>query len=76
VGVGRIDILIDFLDELPHAAKRSATNAATKSICFTRKGLGCYKAPIREIKTEIPVENILERLRSNLRGDRIVSRKR
>jgi hypothetical protein len=27
--------------------------AATKRICFNRKGLGCIKLPVREVKTEI-----------------------
>jgi len=26
-----------------------------RTICFTRKGLGCIRVPIREIKMEIPV---------------------
>ena len=32
-----------------------APGAATISIGFSRKGLGCIRVPIREIKTEIPV---------------------
>ena len=31
-------------------------SAATKSIAFTRKGLGCIRVPLRKIKTEIPAE--------------------